>query len=525
MATPMDPRAPMPQGTDVVFTSRALNLAHTAEMADRRRTLAPPVRKPPRRKKERLPVAAEVDPLQVRNPGESLEPGRAIRGAAPPEPLAPPRPSPAPVITFDGVVDNRTTIPPDTAGAVGIDHIFNPLNSQIQVFDRSGASLLDLPLDVFWQREEGPVDAFDPKAVYDPSHDRFIFVSMANAERPDSALLVAVSETGDPTGDWSSVLVPIDPLGPGQQGIWLDYPSLGFSADKVTVQVHLYTLAGNDFAGSNIYVWDKDQLFADPDTAAVRLFHLADQGGPQVPAITSDPGQRDQFLVSRWSSDVDGNGFYAVYRLTGSVAAGNVALDREGFVQTSGVTWDSFSPSGDFAPQRGTPRRIDTGDDRVLSAVFRNGSLWFSHTVYLPAGGPNRTAAQWLEVDTASWQVRQLGRIDDPSGRELFAFPALAVNSSGHVLIGMSQFAADRFAGAVYALHAPGDSPGQARTPHVYQAGLNRYFETAGGTENRWGDYSATQVDPADDRQFWTIQEYAAADENTWATRWALVRV
>lgn len=521
MAIPMDPRAPMPEATEVAFTSQGLHLQRTAERAGQRRTRAPLVRKPPRPKKERLPVATEVDPLQVRNPDEPLQPGRVTSRAAV-GPSAPPMASPPPVITFDGVVDNHTTVPPDTAGAVGIDHIFNPLNNQIQVFDRNGASLSDLPLDDFWQ-EAGPVDAFDPKVVYDPFRDRFIFVSMANAERPDSALLVAVSETGDPTGNWSSVLVP---LGPGQQGtVWLDYPSLGFSADKVTVQVNVYTLAGNRFAGSNIYVWDKDQLFADADTAAVRLFHFPDQGGTQVPAITSEPGQRDQFLVSRWSPNSDGSGTYAVYVLTGSVAAGNVALNRVGFIQTAGVNWDAFSPAGDFAPQRGTTRRIDTGDDRILSAVFRNGSLWFSHTVYLPAGGPNRTAAQWLEVDTGSWRIRQLGRIDDPSGRELFAFPTLAVNSAGHALIGMSQFAADRFASAAYALHGPGDAPGQTRRPHVYQAGLNRYFETAGGTDNRWGDYSATQVDPRDDREFWTIQEYAAADENSWATRWALVRI
>ena len=29
----------------------------------------------------------------------------------------------------------------------------------------------------------------------------------------------------------------------------------------------------------------------------------------------------------------------------------------------------------------------------------------------------------------------------------------------------------------------------------------------------RWGDYSATVVDPEDDTTFWTIQEYAVEDE------------
>ena len=42
-----------------------------------------------------------------------------------------------------------------------------------------------------------------------------------------------------------------------------------------------------------------------------------------------------------------------------------------------------------------------------------------------------------------------------------------------------------------------------------------------GGTQNntsRWGDYSATTVDPDDDRRFWTIQEWVSAD-NVWSTQ------
>lgn len=46
---------------------------------------------------------------------------------------------------------------------------------------------------------------------------------------------------------------------------------------------------------------------------------------------------------------------------------------------------------------------------------------------------------------------------------------------------------------------------------------------------NRWGDFSATVVDPADDVTFWTIQEYAAIPTNYylggWATWWAAISV
>src|SRR5262249_11455428 len=41
------------------------------------------------------------------------------------------------------------------------------------------------------------------------------------------------------------------------------------------------------------------------------------------------------------------------------------------------------------------------------------------------------------------------------------------------------------------------------------KAGEDTYRKTFGGGRNRWGDYSATCVDPSDDQTLWTIQEYA----------------
>src|SRR5204862_7976584 len=45
------------------------------------------------------------------------------------------------------------------------------------------------------------------------------------------------------------------------------------------------------------------------------------------------------------------------------------------------------------------------------------------------------------------------------------------------------------------------------------------------GIETRWGDYSATMVDPINDLSFWTLQEYAATPgtESQWGTWWAFM--
>lgn len=505
----------LPQGVEMSFAARA-----AAVPDGRLRSVVeemPAERKPLRAPKERLPVAAEVDEEQLLGSADVVLPPPAAPALA-----VAPVSSPPPILAFDGGLDDNTSIPPDTAGAVGLDHVFNPLNNNVTVFTRGGTALSVVKLDRFWADPGTSLSTFDPRVVYDPFEHRFIFVTMANGERPDSALLIAVSKTGDPTGEWATAEIQVDPQEQGE--VWLDYPSVGFTADKITVQVNLFTRPGNRFAGSSIYVWDKASFYEPPHQAAVTLFVLRNHGATHVPAITYDAQETRQFLVSRWASNAAGNGSYALYEVSGDVAQQTAQIRRVGFIQTNGLTWDSFSPSGDFAPQQGTSDRIDAGDDRLLSLVLRDGALWGSHTVYVPAGAPDRTAAQWFQFDLASATLQQLGRIEDPTGGRFYSCPTVAVNGAGDALMGLSSFSRNQHGSAACAFRAAADAAGTFRPPLDYGPGLNTYVKTFGGSANRWGDYSATQVDPTDDSGFWTVQERASAQQDTWATRWAHVR-
>ncbi|HEX8424416.1 MAG TPA: hypothetical protein VF634_13445, partial [Pyrinomonadaceae bacterium] len=180
--------------------------------------------------------------------------------------------------------------------------------------------------------------------------------------------------------------------------------------------------------------------------------------------------------------------------------------------------------------------KIDSRDSRILNTVYRNGSIYFCQTVGLPAGRQpaaiDRTAAQWVQANT-SGDFIQGGRVEDPSatqsGGKWYAYPSLTVNRENSVLMGFSQFSADGFASAAYAFRAASDAAGTMREPVVYKDGEGYYEKTLGGPRNRWGNYSNTQVDPANDRDFWTIQEYAetpagtGADSGRWGTWWARV--
>ena len=329
-----------------------------------------------------------------------------------------------------------------------------------------------------------------------------------------------MSETDDPTGNWHTVRIQVDDATQGQ--VWLDYASLGFTQDKITVQVNTFTRLTNQFAGSTVYCFEKSSFINPPHSPIIATFVLPNQGGTQVPATTYDASLTDQYLVSRWTGDFNGQGFLALFEITGSVAAGTAAFNRVGFIGGSRA-WESFT-AGDFGPQSGTSNRIDCGDDRILSVVFRNNSLWVSHTIFQPVGNPTRSGAQWWEISAPAFSLAQDGVVEDPQGDEFFAFPTLSVNQDDDVLMGMSRFSPTTFASCVLAHRQSGDPAGTMRAPVLIQAGRETYFKTFSGTSNRWGDYSATQVDP-DDTTFWTVQEYADTPADRWATRWAHVQV
>jgi hypothetical protein len=513
MAGKMDSSAALPSGDPLI-----LETARKSAPFQARRGLETPLptveetQKPLRPPKERPPVADEVDPAQILS--------QAPSPPAPPTPTAPAAAplAPPPFVTIPGGIDNSTSIPPDTAGAVGPNHVFNPLNNNVAIFDRGGTPISSVSLNAFWNGLGITGHTFDPKVLFDPYGNRFVFATMADAQEPSSCLLLAVTETQDPTQGWVSNSIRVDDAVQGQ--VWFDYPSVGFTSDKITAQVNLFTRNGNAFAGSTVYVFDKASLYNPPHQALLQRFVIPNQGATQAPAVTYDPTFSDQYLISRWSGNVQGQGSIACYRLSGNVAAGQATLNRIGFLANS-QPWDAFPP-GDMGQQSGIPNRVSVGDDRMLGACLRNGKLFCCHSVMLPAGGPSRSAIQLWEIDPSNWTVLNVTRIDDPAGAVSYAFPSIAANTNNDVVIGHAMFSGAAHPSAAFSFRPAG---GTFFPPIVFAPGGNTYFKTFGGTINRWGDYSNTQVDPMNDIDFWTVQEFAHSSVDTWATMWARINI
>lgn len=428
----------------------------------------------------------------------------AVPSAAPP--------SPAPYASFEALPINSEAGPPDTHGAVGPNHLMVTLNTQVSIQDRSGRALSTVTLFDFWRGlTGGGIDApFDPRILYDPYADRWITTAAGNSF---SSLLVGVSRTGDPTGSWNLYRVDTE---------WVDFPTLGFNKDWIVVQGTKVSFPFH--LSTQIWVFGKANLYAG-GTGSFTLISGETETIGGVPAVTLDPAVSALYLVQNWNGNADGDGVLRLYTITGSI--GSEVLTPVAFVATPNPWSNSSALGADLCPQRGHPRKISCGGG--IEVVFRNGTIWATHAIYLPAGAPTRTAIQWWQL-APDGVVVQRGRLDDASGVLFYGFPSLAVNGRGDMLLGFASFSAQQFASGSYAYRAADDPRGSWQAERVLKAGEDSYLRDEDHGRNRWGDYSATVVDPVNDSDFWTIQEYAAARDPVsgayrWGTWWGNVRV
>ncbi|MBI2818639.1 MAG: hypothetical protein HYX73_01555 [Acidobacteria bacterium] len=440
-------------------------------------------------------------------------------------------PSPSPVASFEALGDDNTVIPPDTMGAVGPNHLMVMLNSQVRVQNRSGTALSTMSLDTFWE-DTGASLPFDPRVMYDACSDRWIAAAVSDRATASSSVLVGVSQTGDPGGVWNLYRFDDDATDTN----WADYPMLGFNKNWVVVTVNRFPNAGGAFVNSFIYIFSKADLYTGDASPIADIFSDTFTGGGPSPAATYDSNCASQiatqYLARVWTTNFAGeggnSGSLKISTITGSVDF--PSYNSNGPEITTLNPW-AFLPNvtgADFAPQSGTGDKIQNGDSRLLNLVYRNGSLWAAHNAFLPASSPTRTAAQWWQFSTTG-TLQQFGRVESTSGPLFFAYPSIAVNANNDAMLGFTRFSATTLPSAYYAARNASDAPGTMRTPVILKAGEASYYKVFGGTRNRWGDYSATVVDPVNDLDFWTIQEYADSpqfsppDYGRWGTWWGML--
>jgi len=395
-------------------------------------------------------------------------------------------------------------IPPDTMGAIGPDHFVELINGTYAVFDRTDGSLVEQKsLDRFWS--DAGVDpffySFDPRVLYDVPSGRWFAISADAPGSSFSEILLAVSNSSDPTDGWIGFRIDAD----SDNLQWADYPTMGIDADGVYLAANMFAIDSAPFE-LNFWVIPKGDLIAGSiaNMTAIEGLDFFDFGFALQPVVDLDGGGLPLPVLADFYTP---GGIIARSNVLGPVTAPSMELGV-------GIDVDPFDDPLE-ADQPGSKQNLSTGDARFSSYVLlQEGFIWGVQAV----NNGGRDAVRWLRIDPATDMVAESGVLSDPD-LDLY-YPSIAVNDDGDIVIGCSGSGPADFVGT-YAFAGRFNGTSTAFGSLIpLRPGASDYQLLDGIGRNRWGDYSATTLDPTDPKRFWTIQEYVLTTDiwGTWIT-------
>jgi hypothetical protein len=382
-------------------------------------------------------------------------------------------------------------------GAVGPRHFLQIVNGRAAVFDkRSGLRLSHVHSSSFFHVVPGP--KFDPRVFFDAQTGRWVAsAAVAMTQTDPWGIVLAVSRTDDPFGEWFQVFF----YDPELKHILHDFPMLGVGPESICIGACICDIGGK----RALWAFEKAPLLANPPRlGAITQWSFASDH--LIPLPVQSYGRAGEDVVLGVSPL---GGSLGVYFLDGPPNA--PTLRYQGSVAVPMAELFAGPP-----PAPGLPAGAGVGPGLFVSSapLYRNRTIW----IVLRGESDGRNAFHWRRINPFTFppQVVQSGLVSHPT-LNLF-MPSLAVNEINDVLFGFSASNEQTYVGAYYAGRRDGDPPGSTGAVQVLKAGEAIYGMVA--DNRRWGDYTATCVDPEDDRTLWTVQQYAAASAHgeTWGT-------
>lgn len=396
----------------------------------------------------------------------------------------------------------------DANGAVGEWHYVQFVNGHFAVYSKTnGARLVSKTHRDFWTEAGIPLaalEAVDPRTLYDAAVGRW-YVSSVEVDPTNlssNRLMLAVSAGPDPVGPWSSLALP------GVPGRFVDFATLGFDATGVYVAGYVSGSDGGS-RGTNLLVRvAKEDLLQTPPradrTVVFPLVPSAASGNILQPAVNLD-GTNGGTILAAASLGWD---WRPHELLLGTRAQAGVA-DRWELSSTPIQVPPYLRPEPPVQPD-GSDLLV-VGDTRFSAAVYQVGGILYAvHSTTVSS----RAAVRWYRIRAADFALLETGTITDPQ-MDLF-YPSIAANAAGVVAIGLNGCGTNAFISSYACVGATREGVTRFGPLLLLKEGLDSYGLLAGDVV-RWGDYSATSVDPTDPFRFWTVQLYAYSSD-AWST-------
>ena len=389
--------------------------------------------------------------------------------------------------------------PPDTQIAAGPDSVVEATNAMLSVWSKTGAFISAADLNVMLGVPAGSGFS-DPRVLFDAPSGRWFLTGLAFGTNSYLSIL-AVSTTSDPSLSWLVYYTPITDLP--------DQPKLGISADKVVI-------SWNDFSGPTTFAGQETQVIQKSDLLAGNA-SIKVSFGPDatryalVPAVEQSP-TNTEFIAYNQHLLPGGGPNAVVGRIMGTPAANNVTWDQV----VIPIAATSMPPS---ALQAGSTTKIQTNDDRFLSADWSQGTLWLAgdDACTPPGDTAARSCLRLLAVNANDTGASWAKELDFGAASAYAYFPAVATDPTGNLFVSFTG------SGATLAPSAQAISMrvgGSSFTAVQVAQGRGPYDTTPCQGSNRWGDYSGAATDPSNPNDIWVASELAFSSTNSclWGT-------
>jgi len=434
--------------------------------------------------------------------------------------------------------------PPDNAGCVGPNHFMLAVNTAIEWYDKS-TRLREYSesLNTFFA-PTSPTDLFDPRVLWDQYNSRYVVIADEESDTDKTSFIhIAVSQTSNPNDGWYFQRIDTKTNINGTD-TWLDFPALGVSSEALYLTGNMFTFSST-FSETRLWIIDKG-LYSG-GTSTVSIYDPSTEAGLSSQAFTIQPAHMygDQpsnvgafMFSSEWDDNQGNNDEILIFRVDDPLGnSGGPFFDAQ--FLNPGEIHDNSSGVPE-APQNGSTIKIDFGDDRAQSCVWRDSIFVGAFTVNPSSGSQAGQATNfWFTANTSNLNavaLIQQGYIegDDIASSTSTGFPAVSINSHGDIGIGFSASAASIYAGSYFTVHQAGDAPGVNQGSFLLHDGVDSYVRTGLPIHvgNRWGDYSSIALDPVDNNDFWVFNQSAwthgnydpfADEDGRWATAFARI--
>lgn len=359
-------------------------------------------------------------------------------------------------------------------------------NTTFTVLDTTGAELKDVSLASFSTELSLKQHKYDPRVLYDPETDRFIVVILNGSDDSTNFIVVGFSQTNDPVGVWNLYTLPGNPLGDSS---WSDYPIIALHNGELFLTINALMNNKSWQEGfKQSFIWQIDKkLGYEGKELATKLHTDNDYNGKPI---------RNLCPVQGGSKPADGTAYFVSTRNFSQQSDSVFMISLTGNIYSSSQLKSVYllrSQSGKYgvAPSASQIKdSFQTNDARVLDAVMEKDKI---HLVGNSVTADGRAGVfHGIINNYASAEPHvSFNIISDPKLE--FGYPSIAyagrTRHEDAFIIFFNHSADTVAAGNSAILYNAGEYSDVLRLKNGAS-----YVNLMTGKQERWGDYSGTQL-------------------------------